>query len=110
MNGTLQLESINGCPVVEYRDIDGHPVPYMVTIQRRYLRADGGEFRDGGSEWATITVAALLALLAFDGPVARWLREDTRVDCSTARLVALARGDQDAPAYLWNVNAGEAAR
>lgn len=28
---TLRLGSKNGTPIVEYRAIDGHPVPYMLT-------------------------------------------------------------------------------
>lgn len=102
MNGVLTLPSVNNCPVVEYRDIDGHPVPYQVTIQRRSLRPDGREWIDGASEWRTITVGDVLDQLALDGPVARWLRTRTRVDCRACRFFFVHRSD---PAYLWNVNA-----
>ncbi|MDL1863276.1 hypothetical protein FBR04_19935 [Betaproteobacteria bacterium PRO7] len=104
MPGVLRLESVNNSPVVEYRAIDGHPVPFQVTIQRRTLTPDGDECDDGGSQWETITIGDVLDQLALDGPVAAWLRDETRVDCSPGRL--LSYPDRAAPAYLWNVNTG----
>jgi hypothetical protein len=98
----LMLESVNGCPVVYYRAIDGHPVPYKVTIQRRILTPDGEEYEDGGSEWATVSVGDVLDQIVLNGPVAAWLRDKTRVDCSPARFIGRDRSE---PAYLWNVNA-----
>jgi hypothetical protein len=99
----MKLESVNGSPIVEYRDIDGHPVPHQVTVQRRVLTPDGEQYRDGESEWRTITIREVLDQLQLDGPVARWLREETRLDCSPVRF--LQYDDLSAPAYLWNVNA-----
>lgn len=102
---TFRLDSVNGSRCVEYRAVDGHPVPYQVTIQRRLLTQDGQEYIDGGSEWQTISIRDVLAQLQLDGPVAKWLRAKTRVDCSPIRFARYA--DLDEPAYLWNVNAGK---
>lgn len=99
----LTIPSVNGSPIVEYRDIDGHPVPYMVTIQRRMLTPDGDEYLDGASEWRTITIGEVADQIRIDGPVAEWLRSRTRVDTSPRALIA--SGGRDKPAYLWNANA-----
>lgn len=103
INNTLRLESVNGCPVVEYRVIDGHPVPYMVTVQRRKLTPDGGEYQYPESEWETVRIRDVLEHLQRDTPVAEWLRTKTRVDCSPERFARYA--DLDESAYMWNVNA-----
>ena len=97
----LTLRSINGSPTVEWRALDGEPVPYMVTIQRRELTPDEREYLDGASEWRTVRVREVQHQLRLDGPVARWLAKRTRVDCSRMDQYA----DPDGPAYLWNVNA-----
>ena len=78
--GVLHIPSINGSPVVEYREIHGHPVPYTTTIQRRTLTRDGEEYRDGASDWSTITVRDVLGQLQLSGPVAYWLRNLTTCD------------------------------
>lgn len=103
MNSTLRLESVNGSPVVEYRAIDGHPVPFKVTIQRRALTPDGEEYIDGASDWQTITISDVLEQLKIDGPVAEWLRTQTRVNTSPVSI--LKSGHAQDAAYLWNVNA-----
>lgn len=100
MNSVMTKPSTNDGAVVQYRDIDGHPVPTKVTIQRRVLTADGEEFRDGASEWKTCTVADIVAQVNSRGPVANWLAGDTRVD-----LTRLGEYPNDAPAYLWNFDA-----
>jgi len=84
----LTLRSTNGSPTVQWRDIDGHPVPYMVTIERRVLTPEGEEYRDGSSDWETVLISDVLEQLRLRGPVAEWLREQTRVDCSPARFAA----------------------
>lgn len=99
----LRMESINGGPVIEYRALDGHPVPYKVTVQRRELTPDGDEYRDGASQWCTITLREVIAQVELNGPVAEWLRTQTRVDTSPRAL--MASGDLDDSAYVWNVNA-----
>ncbi len=104
MNSDCRLASVNGSPTVEWRAIDGAPVPYMVTIQRRVLTSAADEYDDGGSEWETVTVGDVADQIALDGPVARWLREQTRVDCR-AVIRALSHGGRDIPAHLDNVNA-----
>lgn len=106
MNNVLTLPSVNDSPIVEYRAIDGHPVPYKVTIQRRMLTPDGEEY--GASElsqWHTVTVDEIIDQVRLDGPVAEWLRSRTRVDTSLRALSA--SGGRSDPAYLWNINAGE---
>jgi hypothetical protein len=100
MNSVMTIPSTNDGAVVQYRDIDGHPVSFQVTIQRRVLTADGEEFRDGASEWTTCKVADIVAQVNFHGPVAHWLASDTQVD-----LTRLGEYPSDAPAYLWNSNA-----
>jgi len=99
----LVLESVNGSPEVQYRDIDGHPVPYMVTIRRRQLTCRGEEYLDGASQWQTVSMGDVLDRLRLGGSIADWLRSETRVDCSASRL--LEYSNTSAPAYLWNVNA-----
>ena len=101
--GDCRLESVNGCDTVEWRNIDGAPVPYMVTIQRRRLDADGNEYDDGASDWETVTAGDVAEQIRLDGPVARWLRESTRVSLPAA--LALGARAPDAPAYVDNVNA-----
>jgi hypothetical protein len=64
------------------------------------LTADGEEFRDGASEWATCRVLDIVAQVNRHGPVANWLASDTQVD-----LARLGEYPGDAPAYLWNFNA-----
>lgn len=98
MNSVLRLDSVNGSPIVEYRDID------MVTIQRRTLTPDGDEYRDGASQWGTITIGDVLAQLRLNGQVAEWMRTRTRVDCSPKCFARYP--DLTDSAYLWNVNAG----
>jgi len=100
MNSVITIPSTNDGSVVQYRDVDGHPVPFQVTIQRRILTADGEEFRDGASEWTTCKVADIVAQVNRHGPVANWLASDTRVD-----LTRLGEYPSDVPAYLWNFNA-----
>ena len=100
MNSVMTIPSTNDGAVVQYRDIDGHPVSFQVTIQRRVLTADGEEYRDGASEWTTCKVADIVAQVNFRGPVAHWLASDTRVD-----LTRLGEYPSDAPAYLWSFNA-----
>jgi hypothetical protein len=100
MNSVMTIPSANNGAVVQYRDIDGYPLPFQVTIQRRILSADGEAFRDGASEWTTCRVADILSQVNHHGPVAHWLASDTRVD-----LTRLGEYPRDAPAYLWNFNA-----
>lgn len=102
MHDVLRLEAVNNSPIVEYRAIDGHPVPFQVTVQRRMLTPDGDEYLDGASEWRTVTVGEILDQLQQDSPVASWLRDKTRVDCRMSTLLGYSRS---APAYLPNVNA-----
>jgi hypothetical protein len=103
MNTMIRLESVNGSPVVEWRAIDGTPIPYQVTIQRRMLTPDGDEFIDGGSEWSTVSIREALEQLRLNGPVADWLRNSTRVNCAPQTFARYR--DMNDSAYLWNVNA-----
>jgi hypothetical protein len=100
VNSIMTVHSANDGAVVQYRDVDGYPVPFQVTIQRRILTPDGEEFHDGASEWATCTVRNVIAEVDGHGAVAAWLALDTRVD-----LNRLDEYPADAPAYLWNRNA-----
>ena len=100
MNGVITIPSTNNGSVVQYRDVDGHPVPFQVTIQRRLLTPDGEEFCDGASEWTTCRVVDIVAQVNHHGPVANWLASNTQVD-----LTRLGEYPGDAHAYLWNFNA-----
>jgi hypothetical protein len=97
------MDGVNGSCTVEWRAIDGAPVPYMVTIQRCELTLAGDEYDDGGSDWETVTIGEIMRQLALSGPVSAWLRESTRVDCDA---VSSMEAQRDEPAYLRNVNWG----
>ncbi|MEW5882411.1 MAG: hypothetical protein AB1761_18475 [Pseudomonadota bacterium] len=103
MPGVLRLESVNNSPVVEYRAVDGHPLPGRITIQRRTLRPDDDECDDGRSRWVTISIGDVLDQLALDGPVAAWLRNEVRVDCSPEQMLTYP-DEPGAPAYLWSTD------
>lgn len=97
----LTLPSVNGSPIFEYRTCDYNSVPHMVTIERRMLTPSGREYLGGNSEWHVMTIAQVIEKLWFGGPVAKWLKESTEVDCSLRQMIYFANINE--PAYLWNV-------
>ena len=94
---TLRLDSVNGSPVVEYRTLGNQPVPYTVTVQRRALTADGGEYRDG-SEWHTVTLGDVASQMRLGGPVGAWLAKQGVTMASVVR--AVGPGFSSEPAYV----------
>lgn len=84
-----------GLAVVEYRALDGIPMPHQVAIQRRTLMPSGDNYR--ASEWVTMTVGDVRSEVRLNGPVAQWLRREARVDLSAVWLAAYS--DRE-PAHL----------
>jgi len=74
----LRMDSINGSPIVEYRQIDG-------LIQRRALYSAEGKYYiaagdvvrsievDDGTGWENVTTVVIREQMMLDGPVAKWL-------------------------------------
>jgi hypothetical protein len=91
----LTLPSADGASAVEYRALDRFPEAHLITIQHRTLKPGGDKYRAG--EWRTMRAGDVCREVLLNGPVAQWLRAETRVDLRLGRLAAYA---DEEPAHL----------
>lgn len=69
---TFVLDSVDGCPRVEFRFCDSSLGRVLV---RRRLLPDGQEYDDGTSDWLVVPQSDVLYHVSRRTPVGEWLME-----------------------------------